>query len=210
MGGKIVTPSVTDAILNAKVGRQQYKEIITSPPLSGPGSGVVPANVPGVIEGRPIGPYATDGGVCIDSPPDSWDFQFFTVTFSGVAPQAMVADQFIQLARPVKKIYLVGNNGPTTQAPFIHFVKLGMYNGVTESKIQGNEPWIPFPGGGSWNGVTDAGGGEALTDISYIEFCKPISKFYITIINGGGAGVPVWNLTFLATDDIRTIYSNAK
>lgn len=204
--------SVVDSILN-NTSRQQYKEVITAPPLSGPGSGVVPSNLPGVIEGAPIGPYRTDGGVCIDAPPDSWDFQWVTLNYSGVGAQAMLQDFYVQLRKPVRKLFMVGNNSPGGQALFIHFVPLKKFDAGVVQNIFGNEPWIPFPGGQNLHGIADgAAFGSALTDASFIKFCKPISKFFATIYNGAGAG-PVqtngWNITLLATDDIDIEYSNA-
>jgi hypothetical protein len=185
-------------------------EVITTPPQSGPGSGYV-TNPGGSALGATPRPYSTDGGVCIQDPPDSWDFQFVTLNYSGVAPNAMLADFFVQLPRPVKKLFMVGNNSPTGQALFIHFNKLQKYqNGVIEP-IFGNESWIPFPGGEQMHGVTGGAASVGLTDASFIKFCKPISKFYCTIFNGAGAGPAGtgWNVTLLATDDIDMEYSNA-
>lgn len=202
--------SVVDTILG-NTSRQQYKQVITHPPLSGPGSGVVPSNLPGVIEGGAPGPYLPDGGVCLNPTPDSWDFQWITISYTGVNPQEMVADHFVQLARPVKKLFMVGNNSPGGQAVFIHFNKLNKYAGTAASiaTVDGNEQWIPFPGQDGLRAFPSLAGGSALVDTSYIKFCKPISKFYVTIINGSGAGTPLWTVTLLATDDVDVEYSNA-
>jgi hypothetical protein len=193
--------------------RTQPVSRVTAPPLAGPGSGVVAADVPRVIEAKAPPAYLPDGGVCIDSPPDSWDFQWTVIHYTGVFPDGMVGDKFIQLARPVRKLFMVGNNSPKGSVLFIHFVPLGKYppSGVI-GEIQGNEPWIPFPGGGQFNSIAGGGpNGAGLTDCSYIKFCKPISKFYVTVYNGSGAGPADqgWNITLLATDDIDIEYSNA-
>lgn len=178
----------------------------TSPPMSGPGSGVVGTDVPGIIEGKPIGPYLPDGGVCIEPPADSWDFQWVTLEYTGTAPNAMLSDFYVQLRTPVRKLFMVGNNSPTGQALFIHFNPLKKYNGVVIANIDGNEPWIPFPGGTNLHGIV-GGTGTGLTDASILKFCTPISKFFATIYNSAGSGP--WRITLLATDKLDIQFSNA-
>jgi hypothetical protein len=189
----------------------QPKVLITAPPASGPDSGIVPANLSNTIVAKSRGPYATDGGVCVDPTPDSFDFQWITATWTGLNPEAMLSDYFVQLARPVRKIFLVGVAGPGVPAVFLHLVPLNKYNGTetAAASVFGNEPWIPFPGGSELRsqGAFGVGTGEALTDASFIRFCKPISKFFLTAWSPDGGANP-YSITLLCTDDLDNQYTN--
>jgi hypothetical protein len=196
---------------------QQPKQVITHPPLSGPDSGQVGRNVPTSIVSRPQGPYLPDGGVCVDPTPDSWDFQFVTLNFgvTGDIFHNSLADEFIQLPRPVRKIYIVGISGPivTGLGVFLHFQRLNKAATASTSygPVDGSENWIPFPGANQFHAQPCPGGGSALVDTCFIELCKPMSKLYVDVMNSGGAtAAKGFNITFLFTDDIAKVYSNVQ
>ena len=217
--GKISLSSACSSIADNILGTvtTQPKAVITAPPLSGPGSGVVAKNVPGTIELAPGGPYLPNGGVCVEPTPDTWDFQFRTFNFGvtgGPPEQNSLADVFVQLPRPVKKIFLVsmGNTILDDVGIFLHFIPLGKSATASTSygPIDGSENWIPFPGMSSLKGQPAPAGGVALVSTSFVELCKPMSKLYIDILNSGGSTqVGGFNITLLFTDDVSKVYTNA-
>lgn len=144
-------------------------------------------------QNHPFAPFPgspTDAQSSCDIP-DTNQFDFFFVP-NGAGP---ITNFQVNLKTPRRIIVLMGNDGGGSAGVILSFVPL---SGQQPPTNQDKMVSFAFGSFNAAQSIVAAGGAG-----TYLRFCKPVTKFFLTAPDSGQPGSNTW---FCATDDLDLEY----